>query len=69
MIAGSGSSRSVEQAQARFGQDAFAGWLGVTVREVAHERAVLVLPFRPEHLNDGAAFGINPNCQTAVCMG
>jgi len=51
MTASSGSSRRVEQAQARFGRDAFAGWLGVTIREVAHDRAVLVLPYRPEHMN------------------
>jgi uncharacterized protein (TIGR00369 family) len=51
MTASSGSSRRVEQAQARFAQVTFAEWLGVTVREVAHDRAVLVLPYRPEHLN------------------
>ena len=51
MTARSGSSRRIEQAQARFGQVAFAEWLGVTIREVAHDRAVLVLPYRPEHLN------------------
>jgi uncharacterized protein (TIGR00369 family) len=51
MITTSGSSRRVEQAHARFAQVAFAEWLGVTVSEVAHDRAVLVLPRRPEHLN------------------
>ncbi|MFI5280803.1 MAG: PaaI family thioesterase [Gemmatimonadales bacterium] len=51
MTAASESSRRVEQARARFAQVAFAQWLGVTIREVAHDRAVLVLPFRPEHLN------------------
>jgi len=51
MTASSESSRRVEQAQARFGQVAFAKWLGVTIREVAHDRAVLVLPFRPDHMN------------------
>jgi uncharacterized protein (TIGR00369 family) len=51
MTASSESSRRVEQAQTRFAQVAFAEWLGVTVVEVAPDRAVLVLPFRPEHLN------------------
>jgi uncharacterized protein (TIGR00369 family) len=51
MTARSEGSRRVEQAQARFAQVTFAEWLGVTIREVAHDRAVLVLPYRPEHLN------------------
>jgi uncharacterized protein (TIGR00369 family) len=51
MTAGSESSRRVEQAQARFAQVTFAEWLGVTISEVAHDRAVLVLPYRPEHMN------------------
>src|SRR3970040_1809746 len=51
MTARSGSSRRVEQAQARFAQVTFAQWLGVTIREVADARAVLLLPYRPEHLN------------------
>jgi uncharacterized protein (TIGR00369 family) len=51
MTTSSGNSRRVEQAQARFARVAFAEWLGVTIREVAHDRAVLVLPYHPEHLN------------------
>jgi uncharacterized protein (TIGR00369 family) len=51
MTAGSESSRRVEQAKARFAQVPFAEWLGVTISEVAHDRAVLVLPYRPEHMN------------------
>jgi uncharacterized protein (TIGR00369 family) len=51
MTVSSGSSRRVEQAQARFAQVPFAEWLGVTISEVAHDHAVLVLPYRPEHLN------------------
>src|SRR3990172_4058437 len=51
MTASSKSSRRVEQAQARFARVAFAQWLGVTISEVAHDRAVLVLPYRLEHLN------------------
>lgn len=51
MTARAESSRRVEQAQARFRQVAFAERLGVTIGEVAHDRAVLVLPYRPEHMN------------------
>ncbi len=51
MTARSESSRRVEQAQARFAQVAFAQCLGVTISEVAQDRAVLVLPYRPEHMN------------------
>ncbi len=51
MTGSSESSRRVEQARARFAQVAFAQWLGVTISEVAHDRAVLVLPYRAEHLN------------------
>ena len=45
------ASPRVEQARARFARVRFAEWLGVTISDVAHDRAVLVLPFRPEHLN------------------
>jgi uncharacterized protein (TIGR00369 family) len=51
MMASSGSSRRVEQAQARFSRVAFAECLGVTIGDVAPDRAVLVLPYRPEHMN------------------
>jgi len=44
-------SRRIEQARARFARDRFAEWLGVTISDVAHDRAVLMLPYRPEHLN------------------
>ena len=47
------SRRRVEQARARFARVAFGEWLGVTIREVAHDRAVLVLPYRLEHMNAG----------------
>jgi uncharacterized protein (TIGR00369 family) len=47
------TSERVEQAQARFAQVRFAEWLGVTISDVAPDRAVLVLPYRPEHLNAG----------------
>jgi uncharacterized protein (TIGR00369 family) len=47
------SSRRVQQARARFARDPFAGWLGLTISEVAPDRAVIVLPYRPEHMNAG----------------
>ena len=42
---------SVEAARARFEHVAFANTLGVTVGELADDRAVLSLPFRPDNLN------------------
>ncbi len=47
----SGESRRLEAARAHFARVGFAEWLGVTISDVAQDRAVLVLPFRPEHLN------------------
>jgi uncharacterized protein (TIGR00369 family) len=46
-------ARHVENARARFARVAFAQRLGVTIAEFAHDRAVLVLPYRPEHMNAG----------------
>ena len=46
-------SRRVQQARARFARDPFAGWLGLTISEVAPDRAVVVLPYRVEHMNAG----------------
>jgi uncharacterized protein (TIGR00369 family) len=46
-----GNPRSIEAARARFARVPFADFLGVTVREVTHDRAVLVLPHRAEHMN------------------
>jgi uncharacterized protein (TIGR00369 family) len=51
MTTNPGTSRSVEHARARFTRVRFAEWLGVTIGEVTQDRAVLVLPHRPEHLN------------------
>jgi uncharacterized protein (TIGR00369 family) len=47
------TSRRTEQAQARFARVRFAEWLGVTIEDVAEDRAVVVLPHRAEHLNAG----------------
>jgi uncharacterized protein (TIGR00369 family) len=47
------SSRRVQQARARFARDPFAECLGLTIGEVAPDRAVVVLPYRPEHMNAG----------------
>jgi uncharacterized protein (TIGR00369 family) len=41
------------QATSRFAQVKFAAFLGVTISDVAPERAVLTLPYRPEHMNAG----------------
>jgi len=40
-----------DRARVRFAQIRFAEWLGVTITELAPDRAVLALPYRPEHLN------------------
>ena len=42
-----------EQARARFARVAFAENLGITIAELAHDRAVLVLPYAPDHMNAG----------------
>lgn len=42
---------SVEQAKERFTGVEFTKFLGVTVIEISHERAVLALPYRQEHMN------------------
>ncbi len=45
---------SIEQAEARFARDPFTAFLGMHVVDIAHERAVVALPYQPEHAN---AFG------------
>ena len=45
------ASPRVERTRARFARVRFAEWLGVTIADVTEDRAVLVLPYRPEHLN------------------
>jgi uncharacterized protein (TIGR00369 family) len=47
------TSRRIEQARARFARVGFAEWLGLTVTDLSEDRAVLVLPYRAEHLNAG----------------
>ena len=42
---------SVAQAQARFARVPFAAFLGLTLIDVTHARAVLALPFQPTHAN------------------
>jgi uncharacterized protein (TIGR00369 family) len=44
-------SRRVEAALARFARVAFAETLGVTIGELAYDRAVLRLPFRQDNMN------------------
>ena len=43
----------VEEARGRFERVAFAQFLGVSVGEVSHERAVLRLPFQEDNANQG----------------
>ena len=47
------TTQHVEQARARFGRVAFAERLGMTIVELAHDRAVLLLPYQPDHMNAG----------------
>ncbi len=44
----------VEEARARFERVAFAQFLGVSIVEVSHERAVLRLPFQEDNANQGS---------------
>jgi uncharacterized protein (TIGR00369 family) len=53
MTGRSETSKRLDQATARFAQVAFAAFLGVTISDVAPERAVLTMPYHPEHLNAG----------------
>ena len=46
-------TRHVEDARARFARVGFAARLGVTVAELAQDRAVLVLPYQEHHMNAG----------------
>ena len=51
MTAGADSTRRVAQACARFAYVPFGEHLGVSIDEVAPDAAVVVLPYRPEHMN------------------
>jgi uncharacterized protein (TIGR00369 family) len=42
---------SIEQAEARFSRDPFAKFLGMNLVDIAHERAVVTLPYQPQHAN------------------
>ena len=53
MTTRAGSSNRLDQAAARFTEVKFARFLGVTISDVAPERAVVTLPYRPEHMNAG----------------
>jgi uncharacterized protein (TIGR00369 family) len=49
---------SIDQAKVRFARVAFAEFLGIKILDVSHERAVLFLPYQPEHANaDGPLNG------------
>ena len=48
----------IDQAKVRFARVAFAEFLGIQILDVSHERAVLLLPYQPEHANaDGPLNG------------
>ena len=47
------TTRDVEHARERFARVAFAERLGVRIAELAHDRAVLALPYQPDHMNAG----------------
>ncbi len=57
---------SVAHAQRRFAGVPFAAFLGMSLVEVAHERAVLALPFRPEHAN--AAGPLNGGASASLLL-
>jgi uncharacterized protein (TIGR00369 family) len=42
---------SIEQAKARFSCDPFAQFLGMNLVDITHERAVVALPYQPQHAN------------------
>jgi uncharacterized protein (TIGR00369 family) len=42
---------SIEQAKARFSRDPFAAFLGMNLVDIAHERAVVALPYQTLHAN------------------
>jgi uncharacterized protein (TIGR00369 family) len=49
---------SIDQAKVRFAHVAFAEFLGIKILDASHERAVLLLPYQPEHANaDGPLNG------------
>src|SRR5262249_61428477 len=57
---------SVAQAQARFARVPFAAFLGMTLVDVTHARAVLALPFQPAH--DNAAGPLNGGASASLLL-
>jgi len=57
---------SIAQAQARFARVPFAAFLGVTLVDVTHARAVLALPFQPAHTN--AAGPLNGGASASLLL-
>lgn len=47
------TAQYLEQARARFARVAFAARLGITIAELAHDRAMLLLPYQPDNMNAG----------------
>jgi uncharacterized protein (TIGR00369 family) len=62
-------SRRIEQARARFARVGFAEWLGVTVMDLAEDRAILVLPHCVEHLNAGGVLNGGASASLVVMAG
>jgi uncharacterized protein (TIGR00369 family) len=57
---------SIAQAQARFARVPFAAFLGMTLVDVAHARAVLALPFQSAHAN--AAGPLNGGARASLLL-
>jgi len=57
---------SITQAQARFARVPFAAFLGLTLVDVTHARAVLALPFQPAHAN--AAGPLNGGASASLLL-
>ena len=60
---------SVEAARARFAHVAFAKTLGVTVQELADDRAVLHLPFRLDNMNAGGVLNGGAGASLVILVG
>ena len=61
--------RRVAAARARFARVAFAETLGVTIEEVAHDRALLRLPFRADNMNAGGVLSGGASASLAMLAG
>jgi uncharacterized protein (TIGR00369 family) len=60
---------SVEAARALFARVAFAKTLGAAIAELAADRAVLVLPFRPDNMNAGGVLSGGASASLVILAG